>query len=127
MGLPKVFLAHGDASRNPGWPNKPCSHDTTLGTAKNWSPGMAVSARYCVSRRPVAFAPLFMPILETSPVRPNAQHHLEVVLSIAQAVPPSVLPPPVPIATPISTPKWAELTADWLDTPANHCSPLDDY
>jgi hypothetical protein len=55
----------------------------------------------------------------------NAQRHAEVALSLGQARNPSVGTDCVPTAVkPVSR---AETVADWLDTPPDHCSPLDDY
>jgi hypothetical protein len=68
-----------------------------------------------------------MPTVEINTARPNAQRHLEVALSLAQGIKTNAAPPPVPVVLPIKPAKRVEFTADWLDTPADHCSPLDDY
>ena len=58
----------------------------------------------------------------------SGQRHVEVALSIAQAANSSVgakVRECIPTAVkPVSR---AEAVADWLDTPAEHCWPLDDY
>jgi len=59
---------------------------------------------------------------------PNAQRHGEVALSLAQATNASVaLAAPDLVPTTVKPVGWADVSADWLDTPADHCSPLDDY
>jgi hypothetical protein len=57
-----------------------------------------------------------------------AQHDAAVALILAQAASPRVdvgLPNRVPTA--VKPVGWTETAPDWLDTPADHGSPLDDY
>ena len=58
----------------------------------------------------------------------NAQRHAEVALSVVQTSNPSVGMSALDrIPTAVKPVKRAEIVPDWLDTPAAHCSPLDDY
>jgi hypothetical protein len=69
-----------------------------------------------------------MPTVEISTTRPNAQGHVEVALSLAQGAQSNITVPTLQsVAAPIKPVNWPEFTDDWLDTPADHCSPLDDY
>jgi hypothetical protein len=69
-----------------------------------------------------------MPIVEVSSSRPDVQRHVEVALSLAPAMKTNVAAAtPSPITTTARPLSWPDVTADWLDTPAAHCSPLDDY
>jgi hypothetical protein len=69
-----------------------------------------------------------MPTVDTSAIRPNAQRHGEVALSLAQGLKTNLTVPPLKAtAIPSQPVNWTDLAEDWLDTPADHCSPLDDY
>jgi len=68
-----------------------------------------------------------MHTFETNSSPLNAQSHAEVVLSLAQATDLVGASAPDRVPTAVKPVSWAETTADWLDTPADHCSPLDDY
>ena len=58
----------------------------------------------------------------------SAQRHAEVALSLAQVTDLSVgVSAPDRVPTAVKPVSRAETVADWLDTPADHCSPLDDY
>ena len=59
---------------------------------------------------------------------PEAQRHVEVALSLGPAMKmDGKLTAPECIPTAVKPVSRAETVADWLDTPADHCSPLDDY
>jgi len=69
-----------------------------------------------------------MPTVETISSRPDAQRHVEVALSLVPETKSKLAHlPSHPAVTPLRPVKWSEFATDWLDTPAAHCSPLDDY
>ena len=58
----------------------------------------------------------------------SAQRHAEVALSLAQAANLKVdVSAPDRVPTAVRPVSWSETASDWLDTTADHCSPLDDY
>jgi len=60
--------------------------------------------------------------------RINTSRHLEIAW---QLLPATQLPVSVPKSRPVMRPmteeSWSDAGVEWLDTPATHCSPLDDY
>ena len=69
-----------------------------------------------------------MHTFEANLSRLNAQGHAEMALSLAQAMNLSVgVSAPNCVPTAVKPVSRAETVADWLDTPADHCGPLDDY
>jgi len=72
--------------------------------------------------------PVIMHTFEANLALLNVPGHVEVALSLARATNPSVsVSAPDRIPTAVKPVSRAETVADWLDTPAEHCWPLDDY
>jgi hypothetical protein len=69
-----------------------------------------------------------MRISEINSPRPKVQRHPEVALSLVQVPKPiATLPLLKKTVMPLKPVNPQEFAADWLDTPAAHCWPLDDY
>jgi hypothetical protein len=69
-----------------------------------------------------------MNVNQTTAPRANTARHIEIAWGLA---PTARLPIPIPPARPVKLPvvgeNRSEFSVEWLDTPATHCSPLDDY
>jgi hypothetical protein len=66
--------------------------------------------------------------MKAGSVRSNAQRHLDAALSFVPATKTLALTSPSELfLTPLDPVGWPKSSAEWLDTPATHCSPLDDY
>jgi hypothetical protein len=69
-----------------------------------------------------------MSTMKVSYVQSNAPRQLDAALSFVPAAKaPAVIAPSELFVTPIAPVSWSESSDEWLDTPAAHCSPLDDY